>query len=301
MDAHERARRPSAPMTGLDPRHREFAGGTAIVKSLATLLRLFVDYIRFKPYIAKDRRCDDLVFDFLIADKVGKEWYDTSAEQSMPERLWCRDHIKPGFHVIDCGAHHGMMTVLFSRWTGPTGHVTAYEIIPSNRSIIRENLKLNDCSNVTIRPYDVGEKSTAVKVHRESSNASAIKSVLMNSLQVVSLDVDLAGSTVDFLKLDVEGAELPALRGACVIVAQQRPAICLELHNFLFADRRATLTEIFSIISEHNYEFFVLPDIFDPIDEFDPVSLESVIKYANPHIFCKPIDLRYVSYPKRVS
>jgi len=75
----------------------------------------------FQPYIAKGRRVGDYVFDFHIEDLNAQEWYGVSADQSSSERAWCHEQIEPGMNILDCGAHHGMMTVLFSHWTGLRG------------------------------------------------------------------------------------------------------------------------------------------------------------------------------------
>ena len=77
-----------------------------------------------RPYPAPPRRCGDLVFDFLIADAVAASWYDYP-DQSLPERVWCREHIQPGNVIIDCGAHHGMMSGPGHAGDMPNLHVPA--------------------------------------------------------------------------------------------------------------------------------------------------------------------------------
>ena len=165
----------------------------------------------FVPYIAKDRRFEELRFDFLIADLVGQSWYDGSPKQFMPERGWCRDHILPGMVVVDCGAHHGMMTVLFALWTGLTGKVLAYEAIPANREVIEKNVRLNGLGNVIIRSFGVSDRNGKVCLLTNTSNSSPGGTEMFD---VVTLDADLADQRVDFLKFDVEGSELDALTGA---------------------------------------------------------------------------------------
>jgi FkbM family methyltransferase len=234
--------------------------------------------------VVKDRFCDQTRFDFLISDQTAKTWYDDKADQTLPERLWCRDHIRPGFHVVDCGAHHGLMSVLFSKWAGPTGKVTSYEILPVNRTAIKKNIRLNECHNVTIRPYGVGERSARVRTSTNAGNAHINPrdlDTLAITTKLTSLDDDLSGQKIDFLKIDVEGAELDALRGAQRLIFEQRPTLCLELHNFRFERRRETLTEILAILAPL-YRLKVLPTALDRPRDFG--CIEDLIDVDNPHL-----------------
>ena len=92
----------------------------------------------FQPYIARNRVLEPYTFDFHIEDETGKLWYDGSPNQWMPERQWCLDHIQAGFNILDCGAHHGMMTVLFAKKTGPAGRVIAWEALPTNAHVVEK-------------------------------------------------------------------------------------------------------------------------------------------------------------------
>jgi FkbM family methyltransferase len=268
-----------------------------MLKSLAHVAVRKFEKLTFRRYVARDRHCGSDTFDFLIVDPVARAWYDSSADQGLPEKFWCRDHIKPGFHVVDCGAHHGMMSVLFSKWTGPAGRVTAYEIARGNREAMLKNLALNSCTNVTVRPFGVGDRSGSVSIN--ALNGNAVAHVLndgnaavhrlprLRSAKLVALDDDLDGRRVDFVKIDVEGSEVAALRGARRIISERCPILCLELHNFYFVDRRAALREIFSIASPRIYRFEILPDVLDPIRPL--TDLDEVERYENPHVFCTPL------------
>lgn len=252
----------------------------------------------FKPYVARDRLCGYDRFDFLIADETAKSWYDHTPDQTLAEKIWCRDHISPGFHVVDCGAHHGMMSVLFSRWAGPQGRVTAYELMPSNRKVIAKNLKLNRCTNVKIRPCGVGDRSGNVmflpssgnaNIHLRGGNAAITHRIPRpSSVRIVALDKDLAGQRIDFIKIDVEGAELAVLRGARQIIAESRPTICLELHCTYFQDREAdAIREAFDLVGA-NYASAALPDILGEVRAVTVADADHLASFDNPHVFFVP-------------
>jgi FkbM family methyltransferase len=255
------------------------------------------------PYVARDRRCGDIVFDFLIADSVAASWYGAVADLSLPELEWCREHIRPGDFIIDCGAHHGMMAVLFGLWTGPTGRVISYEILPWNADVARENVKLNGLDNVEVRAVGVSDRSDRLTATTNGKNVIVSHAGNIGlegatvEVELVRLDDDLGRGTADFLKMDTEGSDLQSLRGAQQLLGS-RPIVDLELHNALFEDRIETLTEIFDILGSHSYRYEILPEILSPewvrVDDGLP-DLEWLATYDNPHVGCVPRRSRRVN------
>jgi len=255
------------------------------------------------PYIARDRRCGELVFDFVIADSVAASWYDSVPDQWLPEREWCREHIRPGDFIVDCGAHHGMMAVLFGLWTGPTGRVISYEALPWNADVARENVKLNGLDNVEVRALGVSDRSQRLTATTNQKNIVVGHAGVVSlegatvEVELVRLDDDL-GPNVDFLKVDVEGSDLQALRGARRLL-RSRPTIDLELHNSLFEDRIKTLTEIFRMLGPHSYRYEILPEVLSPewvrVDNGLP-DLEWLAAYDNPHVGCVPRRTRRANF-----
>jgi FkbM family methyltransferase len=244
----------------------------------------------FEPYVARARIFQDESFDFLIADETAKSWYDGSIDQYMPERAWCREHIRPNDTVVDCGAHHGLMTVLFARWVGSRGTVIAYEALPANAQVVEENARLNGLANVTVRPVGVGEKAGHVKAAINAGNVVVGGLDGGEHVEVVRLDDDLPpGTVVDFLKVDVEGSDLRALRGAKRVL-NQRPIVDLEIHNFLFPDRRRALAAIEAILSPVHWTYDVLGEVLSQdFRHFEgPLDLEWLASFENPHLFCMP-------------
>lgn len=241
------------------------------------------------PYIARDRTFGNDSFDFWIIDAVGRDWYDNSPSQEHHEWRWCRDHVKQGMTIVDCGAHHGMMTVLFARWTGPTGRVHAYEALPSNAKVIERNVKLNRLDNVVIRARAVGDRKGRAEVHSQSGNARVGLKGSGEFVDTCCLDDELRGTRVDFLKIDVEGYEIPALAGMRHVI-RQRPIIDLELHCFAYANRVDTLRHVLKIITPDAWDLFVQPTPGDlPVrkEHIDPSWLAA---FENPHMLGLPRD-----------
>lgn len=245
------------------------------------------------PYIAKERIFEDYKFDFVIADETGKLWYDSSPDQFMPERQWCAEHISPGGTVVDCGAHHGMMSILFARAVGASGKVIAFEALPSNARVIEENCKLNTCENVTVYPYGVSSKPGSSSYHMNLGNIviDTTATGASSDLTIVRLDDMLdAEPRLDFIKIDVEGHELEVLKGSQATFARL-PTFDLEIHSFLFGDPLGMAKEMLDLIPLGKYRLFILNEIFEKIVPIkaDTTLAKHIARHDNPHLFGVPI------------
>ncbi|RWI98824.1 FkbM family methyltransferase [Mesorhizobium sp.] len=240
----------------------------------------------FQEYVARDRKAYGFSIDFLITDQVAQDWYGPQ-NQEMIERLWCVENLRPGMVAVDCGAHHGMMTALFAKRVGPQGLVHAFELLPANANVITRNVALNRLGNVRVVPAGVSEFSSVDRAQTQQGNA-----VLHNEgdaiVRLVSLDEEFGGRIkIDFLKLDVEGCELAALRGARKTLAHSRPLIDLEIHSFLFADPEKEVAAIFDEVGP-KWRFGV-SDNQSPIEDMGSApDIQRIAGMFNPHVFLTP-------------
>jgi FkbM family methyltransferase len=250
----------------------------------------------FTPYIARDRIFQDFHFDFHIVNETGKSWYDGSPNQYMPEREWCVSKIKHGMTVVDCGAHHGIMSLIFANAVGTSGKVIAYEALPSNALVVEQNAELNHFKNIVVRPVGVGESNDLMPISYNESNTVVLQNAIpspaidsSNVIKIVRMDDDLpVGTKIDFMKIDVEGFDLQALRGMLKTLAQY-PMIDFELHNFLFEDRVLTLEKITSLLNSFNYSWEVSGTIYDlPTSIGTNLQVQHLVEFDNPHLFGTP-------------
>src|SRR5262249_47036210 len=77
--------------------------------------------------------------DLVMTDLAGKQWYDTGHAWRDLEFIRDMGLIEPGDVVFDVGAHQGAYTLCFSAWTGPSGHVYAFELLRPNCDLIELN------------------------------------------------------------------------------------------------------------------------------------------------------------------
>lgn len=129
--------------------------------------------------------------------------------------------IKQGDVVIDCGAYPGTFSILASKLVGGKGLVIAFEPDPTNYRKLLHNLKLNNCSNVKAINKGVWSKKTHLNFKMDNTGSSLIfEKESTNSIirvPVVTLDLELSELgiiKVDFIKADVEGAEIELIKGA---------------------------------------------------------------------------------------
>lgn len=130
--------------------------------------------------------------------------------------------IKPGMVAIDVGAHIGYYSTLFSKLVGPNGHVFSFEPDPHNYSLLKENVSLNNLTQCTCENKAVYSSNGFIKLNLDSDNLGAHSLIKQNSnnnfinVETVTLDnyFENLNSKVDFIKMDIEGAEEFALDGA---------------------------------------------------------------------------------------
>lgn len=132
-------------------------------------------------------------------------------------------HIKPGAVVVDLGAHVGFYTLLAASLVGPRGRVYAFEPQVEVRRVLARNVVLNGYEgSCRILPYAVAD-TTANRTLFVTSHQSDQSSLFAGNnvsekaiVETVSLDEFFAAEgwpSVDFVKIDVEGAERLVLEG----------------------------------------------------------------------------------------
>lgn len=179
---------------------------------------------------------------------------------------YLRQTIRPGDIVLDVGAFVGIYAVLEARWSAPEGRVVAFEPTPFSVEIARQHIVWNDAaarvhlieaavsdraSRATLHQYD-GQEMPYVNslVEAVDTKAESVK----HEVAVVTID-DVCrelGVVPSVIRMDVQGAEIHALRGArATIRAATRLSIVAEMHPQCWPgfgvtedDARATIRDL---------------------------------------------------------
>ena len=137
---------------------------------------------------------------------------------------WAQSVLKPGMTVIDGGANVGFFTEAAARCVGPTGRVYAVE--PDRRCLPKLNAKAQAFPQVfvvhaalTARGNDVtlfvGDQSERSSLKREAVND------IIDTQMVPGIALDhITHQRVDLVKLDLQGWEPEALKGASTLITQ---------------------------------------------------------------------------------
>jgi FkbM family methyltransferase len=171
-----------------------------------------------------------------------------------------------GLVVYDIGAFHGLLTMFFAR---QAKQVICYEPNKGNRARLIENVQLNSLQNVIVRPVGVGSvPQTATMNYRPLMPGSASlekkivaqlkahSTTVSEEIQITTLDQDRSEAQLaapDFMKIDIEGLEIEALRGARHTLLTRRPALFLEMHGETMKEKKRKVAEIVGFLTELGY------------------------------------------------
>jgi FkbM family methyltransferase len=155
---------------------------------------------------------------------------------------------KQGDIVVDIGAHMGRYTIISSKRVGTNGKVVAIEAHPGNFEMLNRNIKLNQLTNVIPLNYAVYSKETKIKLYlpEEDSGFTIYNTIMSNRAGTEDKFVEVNANTLDYLlqlnqireeevnwvKIDVEGAEFEVLKGATNVLTKSKDiALLIEIHG----------------------------------------------------------------------
>ena len=173
---------------------------------------------------------------------------------------YCAKFIPTGGCAVDAGALNGDHTIAYSRKAGQGGLIFAFEPGTQAFKCLEHNIKLFEHANVIASPFALGEKdgTCGYKSIPGVDFGSAYCCGEEGDIKVVTLDsIIKPGFTprkVDFMKLDVEGCEAKALRGATQILTEDRPIMVIEINRYCEQQHNGgSYDEIKSLLSQFGY------------------------------------------------
>lgn len=258
-----------------------------------------------------------------LAAKAGTQTYRTSAGFRMNLDLlvayqrdlcfglyeresitWLKKVIRQGDIFFDVGANIGYFSLLASQLVGPNGHIFAYEPEPTNLDRLRENVAMNDTSNVTVCPFAVGNHSGTV---RFVTGEDSVGSTLDNKEGTIAdlgpeyigtkkevIDVPMTTLDHEFeercatchgrkiLKMDIEGAEPLALKGAQNVL-HCFDAVVIECNPFMLKVHGFSPGMILDGLTAHGFVGYLVKKRFGRL-----VRLKQELLLGGNWLFLKP-------------
>jgi len=181
--------------------------------------------------------------------RTGQGYVRGTGEPSVQE--FFVEHLKPGMVVFDLGANCGYFSLIAARCVGFQGKVFSFEPEPALAARVRNNMQRNGFQNSAVVEAAVWRETGTVSFASSDKSDSPDQGTgqittseiagKTKTVQAIALD-DFVTNTVppDFIKCDVEGAEVDAFRGAVQILTAKRPAIVCEIHS---GENRRTLRQ----------------------------------------------------------
>ncbi len=170
--------------------------------------------------------------------------------------------VEPGDVVIDCGACRGDTALWLAGFAGPDGAVYSFEFVSDNLEVFRANLEMNPgvAPRVHIIEDAVGETSGEVLRFDPRGPGTRVGARGACEVSTRSIDdlVSEAGlDRVDYIKMDVEGSEAAALRGAAQTIRRFRPKLGISAYHlpgdwWLLAREILAIEPAYRLYMEHH-------------------------------------------------
>ena len=178
--------------------------------------------------------------------------------------LLMQKFIKEGDVVFDVGANIGYYTLIFANEIGDKGKVYAFEPCPRNIVNLENNIKRNDFKNIIIEKKALGENSQKKDMYFPYNVQFGIGSFFKarsyltpQKVQVIKLDDFIEQekiSSIDFMKLDIEGGEIYALKGMKRALSQGIiKNLFIDIHNTILLQNGYKPQEIKNILLQYGY------------------------------------------------
>ena len=225
------------------------------------------------PFIIEIKNGRGIDFPMFCCTGNSLQWYGRKQHQGLD--FFIRDKLVTlGDVALDCGAHAGLYSTFFAKVVGPEGKVFAFDPFPQNNIQIETNAMLNGFDNVHVEWAGVGAKKSELAVSNRAQKLTGQSAADMTIVRTVPLD-NYVKYRPTFLKLDVEGYEVEALKGAQRLLHECTPSCYIEVHPQFLPLFGHSSRDLFDLIPLERYEAFVYgPDIKPGISyKLDPTMI----------------------------
>lgn len=191
--------------------------------------------------------------------------------------------VQPGHTVIDLGANIGYYALLLARQVGPGGHVYAFEPDPGNLELLRKNIEANGYNNITLEAKGVSDEPGSVSLFKENWN-DATPSLWQSEHCTTSVEVecvrlddyfDTSTQRIDFIKMDIEGAEGKALAGMRGLLnANPDATIMTEYLPSVLENMGTKPLDFLTELADRGYTLYNIDEETKSLDALDPQAFQ---------------------------
>lgn len=170
---------------------------------------------------------------------------------------------KDGDVILDIGAGTGTEAVRLSRLVGPTGHVIAVEAHPAAFAVLAKVSAANRIHNITIVEAAVADSAGTLRItDNDEVGSNTLYGNGAIEVRATTIDEVVAEQhieRVDFLKMNIEGAERLAIQGMNHAVATV-DRMAISCHDFLGTEWGATRSVVYRWLIDQGFQVRSRPD-----------------------------------------
>lgn len=157
-------------------------------------------------------------------------------------------------YIIDCGANIGL-SVIYLKKLCPAAVIIAFEPDPENFRVLKKNIESHKLSSVELKNEAVWTSNTTLNFASDGDMSSKIGTGKHATVQVQAVRLrDFLNQKVDFLKIDIEGAEFGVVKDIQdkLLVVQN---LFIEYHGSF--QQNNELNEIFKIVVDNGFHYYI--------------------------------------------
>ena len=253
---------------------------------------------RVADFLVKNTLSDDKIFEIQgFKMKGGKTTrlpiLMGDVEPSTTELI--KREVKTGMIAFDLGANIGWFTLWLSKLVGEVGHVFSFEPNPDVFEVLKENVKLNKLSNVSVFCLAVSNKSGIAKYSlnpkQEAANRLESSTMTENTIDVETITLDefceKHNLKFDFIKMDIEGSEPKAFEGMKKSVSSNpKIKIVMEFLPSAINDVGSSPEDFINSLEQSG---FIIKEIDeDKLGKLKSIKKDELLKIKNkrPNLYC---------------
>jgi FkbM family methyltransferase len=198
--------------------------------------------------------------------------------------------VKKGDVVLDIGAHIGYYTLILARLVGEKGRVFAFEPEPNNFALLKKNVEANGYKNVVLIKKAVSDKSQKLKLYLYENSGTHRIHKTKDSYASVSIDAvklddyfksykshdKMYSNRVDFIKMDIEGAESAAIKGMKELLQKNNNVkLMVEFYPKMLAGFGVKPEECLGLLEKQGFKFY---DLDEEKNKVEKINKENILR-----------------------
>jgi FkbM family methyltransferase len=193
-----------------------------------------------------------------------KRWFEAKDLESL------REFVRPDSTVVDVGANIGFFTIHFARWVGSRGCVLAIEPEIHNLETLRKRVaREHGSARVELVEGAAAEIDAPVflvvnPIH-PGDHRLGDEGVPVNGYAIDNLLSERGLTDVSLIKIDVQGAEFRALKGAEQTLRSAQPILFIEIDDAALTEAGSSIEEISGYLSALGYQPYIYDQTWKPI------------------------------------